>query len=246
MGPSVETIGTIIAFVLTLMVYCYLGKDIPFFHSVYRSVASMFVGVALAYSAIMAWHSVLVPRLWLRLEGGQWWYIVPLVLCLLLLARAKRSWAMISGISLAFLFGVGAALAIGGGMVGTLVPQVRATLVSLNPADYQVLADREGSSVAVHVLNAALILVGTISTLMYFTFTSRRPASTANDKESRAERVLRGVGTQAVQLATGFGKVFLMFTFGALFATTAISRISLLADRIRFIIETVWSWIPAF
>ena len=245
MGPGIETIGPIVAFLLTLMVYCYLGKDIPFLYSVYRVAASLLVGVALGYGAIVAWHSVLVPRLWLRLEGSQWWYIVPLVLCLLLLVRVKRSWGELSSISLAFLFGVGAALAIGGGIVGTLIPQVQATLVSLDPADYQVLADREGNSVAVYVLNAALVLVGTVSTLMYFTFTVRRPLAGGDRRVSRAVRVARGVGEQIVQLSTGFGKVFLMFTFGALFAMTAISRISLLADRIRFLIETVWSWIPA-
>lgn len=245
MGPDIETIGTIVAFLLTLMVYCYLGKDIPFFYFVYRVAASLFVGVALGYGAIMAWHSVLVPRLWLRLEGGQWWYIVPLVLCLLLLARVKRSWSGVGSISLAFLFGVGAALAIGGGIVGTLIPQVQATLVSINPADYQVLADREGNSTAVYVLNSVLILVGTISTLLYFTFAARRPLSSVDRPESRVARLARGVGAEVVQLSTGFGKVFLMFTFGALFAMTAISRISLLADRIRFILDTLWSWIAA-
>ena len=80
------TIGTLVAFVLTLMVYCYLGKDIPFLHALYRVAAYILIGAALGYGAIVAWHSVLVPRLILRLEGGQWWYLVPLVFCLLLLS----------------------------------------------------------------------------------------------------------------------------------------------------------------
>ena len=47
MELDIGIVGTWIAFALTLMVYCYLGKDIPFFHAVYRVAAYVFVGVAL-------------------------------------------------------------------------------------------------------------------------------------------------------------------------------------------------------
>ena len=53
MELDIGIVGTWIAFALTLMVYCYLGKDIPFFHAVYRVAAYVFVGVALGYGAIM-------------------------------------------------------------------------------------------------------------------------------------------------------------------------------------------------
>lgn len=251
MGSDIETIGTWVAFALTLMVYCYLGRDIPFLHMIYRVVASIFVGVALGYGAIMAWHNVLVPRLWLRLESRQWWYIVPFVLCLLLLTRVRRSWRDLGRVTIAFLFGVGAALAIGGGLTGTLIPQVQASFVSLNPADYQVLADRQGDSAWVHALNALLVVIGTVSTLMYFYFTTHdrpsadTPSAQAGPSAGRVQAVVGGLRKQALKLSAGFGKVFIMFTFGALFATTAISRISLLVDRVRFIIETLWSCIPA-
>ena len=135
--------------------------------------------------------------------------------------------------TIAFLFGVGAALAVGGGVVGTLLPQVEATLVSLNPSHYQGLTAREGTISTVHALNAMLVVVGTVSTLLYFYFHT----------EGGSQRATH-LGGQLVRLSAGFGKVFIMFTFGALFATTAVSRISLLADRVRFIIVTVFSFIP--
>jgi len=231
------TIGTLVAFFLTLMVYCYLGKDIPFFHALYRVAAYLFVGVALGYGAIVAWHSVLSPRLLLRLEGGQWWYLAPLALCLLLLAKVKRSWSPLGSVTLAFLFGVGAALAVGGSLVGTLIPQVQAAFVSLNPDHYAGIAALEGGVPLIYVSNAVLVTIGTISTLLYFTYT----AGTGQERSKVRARGQLLDGT--VRVARGFGKVFLMFTFGALFAMASLSYLSLLVDRVRFIIETLWAFL---
>ena len=44
---------------------------------------------------------------------------------------------------------------------------------------------------------------------------------------------------RALQVAAGFGKVFITITLGALYATTAVTRVALLVDRVRFLIETV-------
>ncbi|MBN1933214.1 MAG: hypothetical protein JW934_01045 [Anaerolineae bacterium] len=230
---NLNVAGTLVAFVLTLMVYAYLIKDISFFYSLYRIAAYLFVGVALGYAAVMAWHGVLVPRLLLQLEEGRWWYLVPLIFCLLLLAKVRPAWSKVGNIPIAFMLGVGAALAVGGGVIGTLIPQVEATFVSLNPLHYQGQAAAESSYVLVYVLEALLMVVGTVSTLLYFYFNTEG-----------GSRRLAGVREPILRLSTGFGKVFMMFTFGAIFATTAISRLSLLADRIRFLILTVWSWIP--
>jgi hypothetical protein len=239
-GTTVGTIGTLVAFALTLMVYCYLGKDIPFLYGIYRIAAYLFVGVALGYGAIVAWHSVLAPRLLLRLEGGQWWYLAPLALCLLLLSKVKRSWGGAGNVTLAFMFGVGAALAVGGSLVGTLIPQVQAAFVSLNPAHYEGIVAQEGGLSAVYVSNAVLVAIGTISALLYFTYTADAGArsETRAPSGTRARgRLLDGL----VRTARGFGKVFLTFTFGALFAMSSLSFLSLLVDRVRFIIETLWA-----
>jgi hypothetical protein len=231
MEAGLSGIGTWVAFALTLMVYCYLARDIPFFHAIYRVAAYAFVGVALGYGAVMAWHGVLLPRLIGPLTAGSVGHVVPLVLCLLLLSRVKRSWRGAGQLTIAFLFGVGAALAVGGALVGTLIPQTRATFVSLNPAHYEDMATLEGALPVSYALDAFLVALGTVSTLVYFYFARGEKGSLA----------LQG----AVHLAAGFGKVFLMFTFGALFAMAAISRISVLVDRFRFLIETVLRHLPS-
>ena len=45
--------------------------------------------------------------------------------------------------------------------------------------------------------------------------------------------------SRLLQVVAGFGRVFIMFTLGALFAVIAISRLSLLVDRSRFVLETI-------
>ena len=154
---ELDTVGTWVAFGLTILAYAYLGKEIPFFDTVYRVVAYLFVGVALGYGAVLAWHGVLVPRLISHLGAKEWFYVVPLLLCLILLARVRRSWRGVSRITLAFLFGVGAALAVGGALVGTLIPQVQATFASLSPAHYQARAAQEGMWAGSYVLDAVLV-----------------------------------------------------------------------------------------
>jgi hypothetical protein len=171
----------------------------------------------------------------LRLDSGQWWYLAPLALCLLLLAKVKRSWSALGSVTLAFLFGVGAALAVGGSLVGTLIPQVQAAFISLNPDHYTGIAALEEGVPLIYASNAVLVTIGTISTLLYFTYTT-------GTGEKRPERRARGrLLGGLVRVARGFGKVFLMFTFGALFAMAALSYLSLLVDRVRFIIETLWA-----
>jgi hypothetical protein len=219
-------LGTLVALVLTVMVYCYLGKDIPIFHAIYRIAAYVFVGVALGYGAVMAWHGVLAPRLLLRLGSGEWAYLVPLVLCLLLLSRIGRSASGVSNLTIAFLFGVGAALAVGGALVGTLIPQIDATAQSLALASYEVPAAESGKTALEYVSSAGVVVLGTVSTLFYFHFTARQGG-----------RRFAGVRGRGLQVIAAFGRLFIMVTMGALFALAAISRLSLLVDRIRFLIE---------
>jgi hypothetical protein len=232
---TAAAIGTIVAFVLTLMVYGYLAKDISLMRALYRFAAYILIGVTLGYAAIVAWHSVLSPRLLLRLESGQWWYLVPLALCLLLLTKARRSWSGAGNVTLAFVFGVGAALAVGGALTGTLLPQVQAAFVSLNPAHYEGLVAQEGGLSLIFVTNAALVTLGTVCTLLAFSYT----VGTPRDGAGPGRRLVDGI----VQVASGFGKVFIMFTVGALLATTSISLLSALVDRIRFLVETLWTWV---
>lgn len=216
-----DVLGGWVAFVLTLMVFSYLLGDNPLF----RLAEHLFVGVAVGYAVVVVWRTVLVPRLWAPLAAdpvANWPFWVPLVLGLLLLARVRARWSWLANLPLGFLFGVGAALSIGGALLGTLYPQVQASLVSLNPASH-------GGQWA-GVVDAAVLAVGTIGTLLYFYFTAAR------------ER--RGLAGGIQRLWVTVGRWTLLVAFGALFAGAMISRLSLLIARVQFLWDQVWSLIP--
>jgi hypothetical protein len=217
--------GPVLAFVLTLMVFSYLLGDNPLF----RVAQHLLVGLALGFAWIVAWHTIFLPRV-LALVGQDWqeaalYTVIPLVLGALLLLKGRGSGSRLSSLPLAYLFGVGAALALAGAIFGTLIPQVRATMLSFNPDDYLAKYPRE--DVWYPVINAIFIVVGTVSTLVYFTFTA--------GGESRVKRFRGGL----VRFGAGVGRWFLMIVFGALFGSLVMSRISLLVERITFLIDVL-------
>ena len=206
-------IGVWIAAILTIMVYSYLLGDNP----LYRLAEHLLVGSAVAYAVVVAVHTVLIPRLFDRLSEGQMLYLVPLVLGLLLFAKVKPSWSVVGNISMAFLIGVGAALAMSGALLGTIWPQVKGTFVSLNPADHP-------ASGWPGVLNALIVVIGTIGALLYFYFST--------GATSRVGRLWTGF----VALWAKVGRVMIMVAFGAIFASLVMSRVSLFVGRLKFIL----------
>lgn len=206
-----EVFGIWIAAILTLMVYSYLFADNP----LYRLAQHLFVGSSVGYAAVVVFHNVLRPRLFEPLRQDavtNWPYFVPLVLGLLLLAKGKKTIGWLGNTSLGFLFGIGAALAIGGALLGSFLPQIQASWVSLSPAT------AGGLEAAVDNL---CIAVGTIGTLAYFYFTTgsrRRPAN------------------RLIQLSAVVGKWVILISFGAMFGNRIMSYVSLLIERIQFLL----------
>jgi len=212
MGELLESdfIWVWMAALLTIMVYSYLLGDNP----LYRLAEHVFIGSSVAYAVVVVIHGVLGPLLLVPLTVGETGErllaVVPLVLGLLLWAKLKTSWAWLGNFSVAFLLGVGAALAIGGALFGSILPQVRATI---NAIDLSGLGD------------GLIIVIGTLSTLLYFHF-----ATGAKDG-------LSGIGTGFIQAWARFGRWFIMIAFGAIFANTVMARISLLIGRVQFLLD---------
>jgi hypothetical protein len=200
-----------IAAVLTLMVYSYLLGDNP----LYRLAGHLFVGSSIGYAAVIVFHNILRPHLFEPLQkdaAGSWPYLIPLLLGLLLLAKGRRSIAWLGNSSLGCLFGVGAALAIGGALVGSFLPQIQASWLSLSPAT------AGGWEAA---LDNLFIAVGTVSTLTYFYFTvgsGKKP------------------GGRLVRFWAIIGKWVILITFGAIFGNRIMSYVSLLIGRVYFLL----------
>lgn len=203
-----DAIGVWVGAVLTLLVFSYLLGDTPLF----RLAQAIFVGVAVAYATVVAVYLVLIPHLFAPLFEGKLVYIAPLLLGIFLLLKLRASWGVLGSISLAFLFGAGGALAIGGALSGALIPQLNATFVSLtlyqNPDT---------------LINGLLVAFGTIGALLTFQFTTnpQRPAA----------RVLDAIRTRWSYV----GRWFILVSFGAIFAGTAVSRVTILISRVYFL-----------
>ena len=90
----VDLAGTIVAVVLTLMVFSYLLGD----NLLYRLAEHIFVGVSIGYAVVVAFHAILASKLFLPMVAaigeGDWQQLVllviPLVLGLLLLMKPLR------------------------------------------------------------------------------------------------------------------------------------------------------------
>ncbi|MBI4785658.1 MAG: hypothetical protein HY782_01240 [Chloroflexi bacterium] len=208
-----DVVGVWVGAILTLLVFSYLLGDTPLF----RLAQAIFVGVAVGYATTVAVYLVLIPRLVYPLAfdpGTNWPLFIPLILGLLLLLKLRTTWAPLGNSPIAFLFGVGGALAIGGALSGALLPQLGATLVSLSPA-------QGWETVASNVL----LVVGTIGAFLSFRFITgaQRPAARALDTLGR------GWGY--------FGRWFILIAFGAIFAGTAVSRVSILINRVYYLMH---------
>lgn len=208
-----DLFGIWVGAILTLVVFSYLLGDNPLF----RLAQAIFVGVAVGYAVNVAVYLVLIRKLFAPMvEQSENWlvYFVPLVLGLFLLLKMRTAWASFGNISIAFLFGVGAALAIGGALSGLLIPQIAATAVSLSPfQDFGTL------------IGNCLLVLGTIGALLSFRFVTTQQ---------------RSVGLVFDAIARGWSRIgrwFVLIAFGAIFADTAVSRISILISRFYFLMH---------
>lgn len=225
-----DSIGVVIAAILTVMVLSYVLGD----NFLFRLASHIFVGVAVGYGVILVLYSVLVPAVneLFSLTGDPSRFIsvgLGLLLGLILLlfkfrpAQSKLSNTLGNSV-LALIVGVGAALAIGGGLFGTLLPQVSATMsISLNPGHYQTEADNQAG--LVEWLNNIIILLGTVGTFAYFTFAVRAPGP------------LGGLRETVIRFFAGMGRLMIIFTLGALFANAVSSRVALLIARLDFLLN---------
>jgi len=205
-----------ISFLLTLMVLSYLIGDNPIF----RIAIYIFIGVSAGYVAAIAWHQVLYPRLILPLLsaslGERLLLIVPLVLGLLLLLKLSSRTASLGTLPMAFLVGVGAAVAIGGAVLGTLFPQTQA---SMNVFDLS----SAGQFRFERIFEGTFMLVGTVTALIYFQFGAKATATGPQ----------RG---KLVSLLSWVGQIFIAITFGVLFAGVFMAALTALIERLNFII----------
>lgn len=220
-NSAIEVITGFFSFLFTLMVLSYLIGDNPLF----RLAIHIFVGVSAGYAASVAWQHVLWPKLFEPLMVGSMQQrlllVVPAVLGLLLFGKLSPRSARLGNPSMAFLVGTAAAVAIGGAVFGTVIPQSLASINYFDPSS--------GSSLFERLFEGSIFLFGTISTMVYFQFSGR-----ATLTGIQRSRFINGVAW--------VGKFFIAVTFGVLFAGAYAAAMTALIERMI----SLWAFLSSF
>jgi hypothetical protein len=207
---NAEQIGLFAGLILSLMVFSYLLGD----NFLYRLAVYILVGLAAGFIAVVTVESVLLP--WFNTTllhgdapiGTRALGIVPVILGMLLLLKSSPRLGRLGNLAIAFIVGVGAAVAVVGAVSGTLLP----------------LAGATGSSVYANLLNGFIIVIGTISTLFYFRYLARREPG-GEIQQSLPVRFVRGVG-----------KAFIVTTLGVVYAGAIVTGLTIFSERVAFIL----------
>lgn len=220
-GGFCDVLGVWLAALVTILVFTYLIRDTALF----RIATSLLVGTAIGFVAAVVIRNVLYPLVVTLLDDifalpGSWFTLildlVPVLLGVSLLMKLTPNFrgTTFSNIGLAYLFGIGAALAIGGALAGALVPQLTATMISVAPR-----GDNPDW------INGLLIVIGTLGAFLAFRFIQPgdRPWQRVYD------RITASWGT--------VGRGFIMVAFGALLASLISARVSALVGQLYFILH---------
>jgi hypothetical protein len=226
-----ETILGLLAVLLTLALLSYLIADNP----LYRIAVHLFIGLSAGYAVVLAWFTVIQPQLMAPLVGALrpgadlaailrslLWPVLPvLVGGLLLIFKTVRVASRAGGLVVALMVGVGAAVAVGGAISGTLIPQTSATFVSLLPVG------AAGPVEALeHVVEALFVVVGVLATLGFFYYGAR--AETGGP-----------VRPVLVRPVAAVGQIFIGIAFGVMYAGALAASIAVFAERA----SAVWAFV---
>jgi hypothetical protein len=211
-----DVIGLMVSFVLTLLVFSYTVGDNPLF----KLTTHIFVGVAAGYATVVTISNIILPYLIDPLFGDSQEFKVLTVFYLLssalLLTKISPQLSRLGNIPIAILVGIGAATAISGAVFGTISPQIAASISIFQTQENPIFA--------------IFIIIGTLSTLIYFQFGVRKQ----KNKPSEVSQIIKWIGS--------IGQVFIVITFGTILAGVYFSALATFIERISFI----WQFITDF
>jgi hypothetical protein len=211
-----------VAAAATLAILSFLWKENP----VYRFFEHLFMGLTLGWGIVTTWTDSLVPRWFTPLFGrdlaaGESYNPANLLWMLALAAGTMwyfiftRRLKWIARIIIGFFIGVGAGIGIQG-FFRLQLPQIAASFKPL----WVKTTNRAGEAALDlrAMFDNLVFLVTFYCSMAYFLFTFKRDRSVLKHTASA-------------------GRWLMMIAFGAMFGTTVMARLSLLIDRIQFLLE---------
>jgi hypothetical protein len=211
----------LLSFILTVMIFSYIFGDNPLF----RIAAYLFVGVSSAYILVLVFYQILIPKLIMPLFSGDLYQsiiqLVPIFLSVLLFFKLSKKTSQVGDFSLAFLVGSGAAIILTSAFAGSLLPMID---MITEPFSIDTLSFQ-------NFFGGVFILIGTVSSLLYFQFSKRR-----------STKEMTGV-SKILHAISQIGIVFIGITLGSVFAGVIISSAIALIERLNFIITFIYNLI---
>lgn len=206
---------------LTLLIL--LGYLLGENNFLFRLATYIFVGVAAGYIFVVVIYQVIAPRVLVPLTSGSLSQIllvlVPLLLSLLMIFKIFPRFSNLGNVSMAYLVGVGAAVAIGGAALGTIVTQARASINLFNL--------QGAASPVLQLVDGVFVLVGTLCTLAYFNF------------GARLQRNAPPARSAPVGILAQIGQLFIAITLGSLFAGVFTAAITAMIERLGFLWQII-------
>ncbi len=227
---SPEGIGVWIAAILTIGIFSFLYKDNPLF----KFVEHLYVGVGAGYIVVVAWHNDIATNVIQPLKDGLlaiqnndpsgWSDVInPIMACLIgsflffpVIAPRLR-W--LTKYAFAFILGAFSGVKVGPVISEKLITQVSSTLNRICATSSECAAQSASINYTPEssaLFNAIFILIGVLCGLIYFFFSLEHKGAT--------------------RIAAKTGILILMIGFGASFGLTVMGRVSLLIDRIQFLL----------
>jgi hypothetical protein len=218
-----DNVGVWLVCLLTLAVFSFLYRDNP----IYKAAEHIYVGTAAGYCFYQAFRGTIYPNFVLHVvsgarqiaEGtaGAWatqWRWGAAVLGLLLLSRLVPKWSWLSRWPMALVVGAFAGLNLTGFAKANFIDQAAGTMLPLGGymKDGGMMPFLPGAQAsAPSILNNLVLIVGVVTVLTYFFFSTPRKG--------------------ALGKAGIVGIWFVMLTFGATYGSIVLARISLLIGR---------------
>lgn len=224
----ITQIGLFTAAALTIITLSFAFRDNPIF----RVVLFLFVGVACGYAAAIAVQNVILPHLVYpildELGGTPTLDLVDLsiraALTILLLTKLSPRVARLGSPVTALLVGVGAALAIGGAVQGTLIPQIGAAagIFDVRAFSIALQGGYYGETLQI-IFQGIIVLLATVSTLAYFHFGAR-----SRGKQEPQRNIV-------VDALAWIGAIFIAIAMAALFTGVLQAALGALVERLAFL-----------
>jgi hypothetical protein len=207
-----EPAGVAVGALLTIMTLSYFFGIGP----LYRIALHVFIGALVGYSLGIVLREVFIRMLFARLQSERI-LIVPLTIGLwLFLFKSLPRLAYVGNFAVAFLIGVGAAVALAGAVLGVLIPQTQAAWLVLTPE--HLVRYRLG------LMDGLLSLLGTVCTLLFFHYT-------------RASRSgLTGIWARALSAASWLGRWFVTAALAVAYAGALTASLTTLVGRLRYLV----------